>query len=221
MNGTLNGQEMLGALSGRVVHALSNYMSALSGNLMLATMAGVTEDQRCVAMAGVQEATRRSADLLDRFRDLTRTMQGDAGRCSFVEAIENARRLRAGWEMRVETQYQSKKLFLAGPSKWLEFFLETLVDEYKAEKGAIKIEPAKSTRTVRPVHNFIPSEFVSIDVIVPGAPAIQWEEQRGSLQNWRLTVAYELCAQLGGRPETTTLPTGLQRTNLTLPLSEI
>lgn len=215
----LNRQEILGAISGRVVHALSNYMSALSGNLMVATMSGISEEQKSAALAGVKEATRRSAELLDRFGDLTRSMQEEAARCSVKEAIEQLRR-RKGWEIRVSPQFESSTLYLAGPLKWLEFCFEALAAEYNARTGAIIFEPAKSTRTVRPVRDLTPKEYLSIDVLVAGDSAIQWEEHRGSLRNWRLTAAYELCAQLGGRPETVTMPTGIQRTNMTLPLTE-
>jgi hypothetical protein len=217
---SMNRQEILGAISGRVVHALSNYISALSGNLIVATMSGVSEEQRSAALGGVKEATRRSAELLDQFGDLTRSMDAETARSSLGEAVGNLRKSWTDWDIRVAPQFERSALCLAGPWKWLQFGLEAVAGEYGGRAGSVFLEPAQSSRTVRPIRNFIAKQYLSIELRAPGAAPIQWEEHRGSLRNWKLTAAYELFAQLGGRPETITMHAGIQRTNIILPLAE-
>lgn len=214
----LNDQEVLGALSGRLVHTVSNYMAALSGNLWALGSAEANEEQRSAALKSAQESARRAAEALDQFSDVVKTVVDDAPRCPLADVAANLAAWRPDWRVSVGASVGESSNCLAGPWKTLKFCLDAIADEYPDGAGALKVEMTNIARNVRPTRDGKPAGYLVINLVTSGRDPIQWEEHRTALRNWKLTAAYQLFAQLGGRPETITTETGLQRTTVTLPL---
>jgi hypothetical protein len=221
---SLNGQELLGAVSPRLVHALSNYASALAGNLMICESTQASAEEKRAALAGIGEAARRSAELLDRFSDLSRTVRAGAGKCSLVELGKNLEewvRARNRWTL-LNSIYGggAGNLGLAGPWKWVAFCLDTILNESRASEGSIKVQNCEAPRDVRPL-NDEPMGYISISITMKSEEGINWHDHREGLRNWNLTAAYELLNQIGTRPETRAVSRGTHVTTMVLPLVAI
>jgi hypothetical protein len=214
----LTQHELLGALSGRVVHTLSNYMLAVSGNLWVVNSPHANQQDQTAALEGLKEAVRRSADLLDQFSAAAQSMLAESPRAPLSEIITHLKTWRANWPLTIADALPETSASLVGPWKWLKFALDTIAEEYAAESGAIKIDLAKDTRGIRPLRGQKPTSVIAIDLIAFEAQPIHWDTHRITLRNCKLTAAYELISQLGGRPETHKTETNLQRTTITLPL---
>ena len=215
----LNDQEVLGALSGRLVHTVSNFMAALSGNLWALGSADANEQQRSAALKGAQESARRAAEALDQFSDVIKTVVDDAPRCPLADVAANLAAWRPDWKVSVHASVDESPNCLAGPWKTLKFCLDAIADEYPEGSGSLKVELTNIARNVVPTRVPKPAGYLIINLVTSGRDPIKWEEHRTALRNWKLTAAYQLFSQLGGRPETVTTETGLQRTTVTLPLA--
>jgi hypothetical protein len=214
----LTTHEVLGALSGRLVHNLSNYMAALSGNLWLLNSPDVKEEQRSSALTGAQESTRRAAELLDHFGNLVKTTHTNANLSPVSVLAINLTSWRPDWQITIAPWVAKSPYYLAGPWKSLKFCLDAIADEYAGAAGALKADLTAFSKTLRPHGSVKPVDYLKIEMITTGHASIRWQDHRASLANWKLTAAYELLANLGARPETIPTETGLQSTTIVFPL---
>jgi hypothetical protein len=210
----LTTQEVLGALSGRLVHNLSNYMAALSGNLWLLNSPEAKEEQRSSALKSAQESTRCAAELLDQFSDLIKTMQTGASLCAIADVATNLRSWRADWQITIAPWVEKSPYCLAGTWKSLKFCLDAIAD---GAAGALQADLTPLSKNIRLLGAAKPVDYLKIEMVTPGEP-IRWQDHRTSLANWKLTTAYELLANLGARPETVPTETALKRTTIVFPL---
>ena len=215
-NEALNGREILGTLSGRLTHALSNCMTALSGDLLVATWPTATDRQKAEGLKGALDAARKSAEILNEFSDVCRGLSGENERLSLGEFVRALKSWRPNWEVGVGPGLaENEALCLAGPWKSLEFSLNAMAEVWGEGRGEISLELTDAQRPMGMRRDFTARKYLKMSIAAGGAKAIDWEQNRQSFKNWKLTAAFEIFAQFGGRPENAD-----GRTQVFLPLAD-
>jgi hypothetical protein len=215
----LNPHEVLGVVSTRLVHRLSNYLSVIVGNLAIHNSLESNADQRIDSLAAIREATQRAGDLLDRFSELTRALPREENFCSLQQLLSLLGDWTAArdWKFQVASDITAKgSLALAGPWKWLLFSLDTIAAN---SPGSLELTSAPPTRSI-PLRDFTPLAHITL-LLTDSGPPIDWQAHRENLENFQLAAAYELLQTLGARPETKILNANQRQTRISLPLIDV
>lgn len=206
----LNTLEFLGALSARLAHSLSNHLAVVSGNLCVATALPDDPEKVAAALHSAMKGANEAGMLLSRFVDLRRAVAMEGGAISIQAALDclsGWAANRTGWTLESPADLSlADKSALGMPINWLRFALDALADETKAKTGAIQasLQPAKPPAGC----------ILELVFLLPGTKLIDWNLVRRDLINFKLTAAYELIGQAGGKIDSTMLDDGSQQVRL-------
>jgi hypothetical protein len=212
---TLNTLEFVGALSARLAHALGNHLSVVTGNLCVATALPDDPQKVAAALHSALKGANEAGLLISRFVELRRSISLEAGATRFFDALQVLSEwvaARPGWSLDLPADLAAAEdTQLRMPADWLRFALEALATETKAPSGAITLSllPGKAPADLS----------LHLVFALPCAKAIDWNSIRRDLANFKLTAAFELIGQAGGKIESSIADSGLHQIRLQLPLA--
>lgn len=220
---TLNARELLGLLSARLIHSLSNHLMVMSGNLCVATKLENEPAQLSAVLQGALQAANQVGVLLDQFAACRRSIKDDLGRTSVksvVSLLHSWASRNGGWILEVDPE--SRKVedgaILLSPNL-LIFILDAIAREIQASEGVLRLSrtPAKALAWPSP----FPMEgagSLQVSLTYHAPESLDWDNIRSQLSCINLAAACEILSQARAKPASVSVASGLQRTMFTLAL---
>jgi hypothetical protein len=220
---SLSATEMMGILSARLAHTLSNQVSIISGNLCAAAMLKNEPAKVASVLQAAVQASNQAGVALGQFVQFRRKAVSEAGRTRVSEFIEKLKRwTKAEPDWRVDIDAKLELLDYADlPISWARFslVLATIKDQAKPVGGVVRFSQSTARPALTPVWDSLqPIAFTQIVIQTRAGAGIDWEAVRRDFSNPQLAVAYEIIAQSGPPPEGRWPEQGLQETKMVLPI---
>jgi hypothetical protein len=218
--GSLSNLELLGALSARLAHSLSNQLSVISGNICVAASGKSDSETKAAALHSAVQAATVAGTLLGEFVDLRRAINIDSGSTTLQELaalLKTWAEERPGWTF--ESSVKSKEnLSIGMPWSRLAFILSSIQAESISGPGTISLSEINSARNPF-LHIEFPggTTFLQITLLAKSANVIDWNEVRANFKHQRLAASFELLHSVGAWPESRASQAGIEL-GLTFPL---
>jgi hypothetical protein len=199
---SLNSLELLGALSARLAHALSNQLSIVTGNVCVAHEIKDEPDKLAAALKSALHGADQAGKLLSRFVDLRRSIAINTPITPLTEVLE----ILSSWcrehDWRLDGALMVSNQAIQLPSSWLIFIVDAI--SRKRPTGTIRTSVSR--------HSF------QLVIVTPEKP-IDWDKIRSDLSDFHLAAAYELLTHLGARPDSWMNKSGESETRILLSLA--
>lgn len=214
---------MLGILSARLVHALSNQVSIISGNLCAAAMLKNEPDKAASVLQAAVQASNQAGAALGQFVQFRRKARNEGGRtgvCELIERLKAWTKAEPNWRVEIDAKlelFDYASVPISWPRLWL--ILGTIKEQSNAAGGIIRFSQSAALPALTPVWDALqPLAFAQLLVQTRSVAGIDWEAVRRDFANLQLAVAYEVIAQSGPPPEGRRLEQGLHETKMVLPI---
>lgn len=213
----LNARELLGLLSARLIHSLSNDLLVVSGSLSAAARLEGDPGRRQENLQSAQQAADHAGALLEQLANCRRHLHDDLGR---TEA-ETLPGILQGWvERHRDWKLELAENWRARPGEGLPlsptmllFVLDSVVRETRSRDGIARL--SRSTAgTFSPRNQLAEAAAggIQISLTYPAERPLDWAGARNQFDRMHLAAAYEILAQVRARPTSHTIISGLQDT---------
>ena len=220
----LNTRELLGLLSARMIHSLSNRLVVITGNICAAVRLQEDPAQAGAALRAALQAANDTGALLEKYATCRRNFHEDLGHMSLENLVALVRRwvgTRKAWTFELDLDDCPESLVSPLSSQMLIFVLDSIAQESKAVDGAVRLMKRSSAanRFAGLVNPGQSGEWIEISIIYRAAKALDWAAVRTELTSARLAAAYEVLAQIHAKLESRGICSGVQSISLQLPLA--
>lgn len=219
-----NALQILGILSARLVHSMSNHLAVVTGNLCVAGQMRDDPEKVTAALHAALQAANHAGLLLDRFAGCRKAVQNELGQTSLrelVNLLEAWTGSRAGWSFELDPKWEKKETLCVPLSpSMIAFVFDTIAEETRT--GAhVRLACAERFQSTLDslLHETKPLGLVQITITHPASGGINWEAVRTELPSIRLAAAYEILSQIRARPESRRNQQGGPETRFTLSLA--
>ena len=203
----LNSQEVLGLLSSRMIHAFSNQLVIITGNICAATRLQHNKAECAAALHAAISAANQTGRLLDQLAQCRRQMSEDLGSLPAEELIpllEGWCAQNGDWCVRENPSWRfpaGARLPLGG--RIVRFLLESLRDELPADRGELAVVASASR--------------VQIELTYSAKACLDWEKAKEDFSRPGLTAIYQILSQLPSRPGASII-SGQDKARVVLPI---
>jgi hypothetical protein len=200
---SLTAQESLAFLSAGLIHALSNHLSIVAGNLFVAERLRDRPGESAAAFKAARDAAGEAGGLISRMADFRRALQIDFGELPLtdLEPILAAWCSRNDWNFSAEMDPADHKMPLS--DRLLVFMLDAISAAASGGRGRLAIRQ-RSTGVLLAVTSSAP---------------VDWESARTNLTSPPLAIAYEILSALHARPRTLASTEGGHTTLIEIPFA--
>ncbi len=221
---TLTTRELLGLLSARLIHSMSNHLVVITGNICAAARMQEDPAQAGAALNSALKAANDAGVLLEKFAACRRSFRDELGRTSLealVGFVHQWASDKEGWTFELDMKSPRAELFSPLSHQLLAFVLDAIVLESNAADGAVRFSKHRNAgkRFLHPTVVGPEGQWAEISITYRGEAALDWGAIRTQMSSPRLTAAYEVLAQIHAKPESRTVSCGVQFVTLHLPLT--
>ncbi len=222
---TLTRLEIIGALSARLAHALSNHFAIINGNLCVAKALGTDSKETQAAIEAALKGADGAGAILERFVDARRGFMDEPGVTAipdFAQSLKDWIQTRDTWRLElIAGNFEEGTLAMSWD--WLAFVLDTITAQAPSGSGTLEVRfvGANANRLKPWPKKTQPNGSVKFSIEYPAVTSIDWHQIGKNLAQFELAAAYELLCMSGAAPESIQSQPGVARIEFSIPVVPI
>lgn len=223
--GLLSPMELMGALSGRLIHDLSNHLSVISGNAQFAQMLSDDPEKVARAVQAVIKASTAAGNAIgacSHYRRRLYTSQPSMKASELEDAIEFAVQGWPEWDCDVPSSLSGT---IAFDSRWVAHSIRQLLELVDAHEGNIEVSRVRFADLPecpgRKFRGCPAPELIEIKLTYRAEETIDFNQAKKAFAQVPLLAAYEMIHGCGGWIDSYSPEEGEQVIAIYLPLEDV